>query len=265
VCKDERGSILIEFVGSFLIFVLMIISILSLVNIVTAQARMHYALTQTANTLSMYGYILHVTNIDGFMMGVQTGADTVNSEANQLIDDINEVLSGINNLDLAGIQKGAEGVQGRVGSWVVNTIKDPICAIQIIMQYGLSELESAGFELILRELMKYYLSNGDMDGDEYLKSVGINSDLEFYTFSLPGYVPAQPGQSVGSVTNIPDDNSVLLDANGNVRITVQYKIDYWFYGLQLPFSDSDNIPRLSMVQSVITKMWLGGSGDGYKK
>ena len=89
--KDERGYIILEFVGSFLLFFLLIISVLSLVNIVTVQARIHYALTQTANMLSMYGYITHVTGVDKLLIEIDRNSNTVRSEVNAQVDSINEL------------------------------------------------------------------------------------------------------------------------------------------------------------------------------
>jgi len=54
--KNEKGYITVETLGTFLPFVFLVVSILSLVNIVTVQTRVHYALTQTANTLSVYAH-----------------------------------------------------------------------------------------------------------------------------------------------------------------------------------------------------------------
>jgi len=86
--NDERGTVLIEFIGSFLLFFLLIISILSLVNIVTAQARVHYALTETANTMSMYGYV---------MSAASNAPHTASTSAPQAMQDINETLDRLNN------------------------------------------------------------------------------------------------------------------------------------------------------------------------
>ena len=46
--RDEGGYIVVETITSFLLFVLLNISILSLINIVTVQSRIHYAVTQAA-------------------------------------------------------------------------------------------------------------------------------------------------------------------------------------------------------------------------
>jgi hypothetical protein len=256
--KDNRGTILIEFVGSFLLFVLLIASILSLVTIVTLQARVHYAMTEAANTLSMYGYVLHVIGADKHLMNLNTGAQGVTDEANDLINDINDVLSDINDLDPSGIQKSAGTVKDRFVDWGSSIKNDPKAALQSVAQYGLNEGGSAIFEQLLRPLIAYYLENGDLSGEEYLTGNRVLGDLEFYDFSFTNYVPPGNGELVGHLTTIADNDSILLNKDGDVKITVRYEIEYTFGGLQLPFE-----PKLAITQSVKTKMWLNGSGDGY--
>ena len=56
------------------------------------------------------------------------------------------------------------------------------------------------------------------------------------------------------------NDSLLLDADGNVKIVVQYDVDYSFGALILPFEE----PKLHVTQEVVTKAWLGGEGEGYK-
>ena len=50
-----------------------------------------------------------------------------------------------------------------------------------------------------------------------------------------------------------------MTKDGDVRIRVDYYIDYTFGALPLPFT------RLHVTQEVTTKAWLGGEGDGYSK
>lgn len=54
---DEKAYISVETIGTFLPLVFLVVSILSLVNVAAAQARVHYALTQAANAISIYGYM----------------------------------------------------------------------------------------------------------------------------------------------------------------------------------------------------------------
>ena len=122
--------------------------------------------------------------------------------------------------------------------------------ISQLLSFGQNELRNQAFELMVRPLVGRYLMNGDMTGDEYLRSVrvvnrhtgavGLDA-LEFYQFS-----------------NLGMGNSVLIDRNGNINLTVYYEVEYTFGALPLPFN-----PTLRITQTAITKAWLNGSGAGY--
>jgi len=62
--KDERGYVIVETMGTFILFVFLMVSILSLVNIAALRAKVHHAITQAAQTLSVYSYVLE-TDIAG--------------------------------------------------------------------------------------------------------------------------------------------------------------------------------------------------------
>jgi hypothetical protein len=89
-----------------------------------------------------------------------------------------------------------------------------------------------------------------MTGDAYLRSVNVISSqtgargldaLEFFQYS-----------------NLGLGNSVLIDKDGNVNLTVEYEVEYKFGALPLPFQ-----PTLRITQTAVTKAWLNGSGRGY--
>jgi len=245
--NDEKGYIVVETVCAFIPFVLLVISILSLVNIVTLQARVHYALTQAAKTLSVYSYVLEVTGIANEMTALDNKAFKTAKEANELRDDINAVLSGIGSL------AGARELAGRVFGTGEAAIGDPETAVKTLTEFGLNEMRNQVFESVARPLVGRYLMNGDMTGDEYLRSVRVVSSnnnaivargldaLEFFQFK-----------------NLGLGNSVLIDKDGNVNLTVEYEVEYTFGALRLPFS-----PTLRITQTAVTKAWLNGSGKGY--
>ena len=54
-------------------------------------------------------------------------------------------------------------------------------------------------------------------------------------------------------------DSTLLTADGDVKIAVQYDVDYTFGALLMPAGT----PKLHVTQVVLTKAWLGGKGEGY--
>ena len=249
--KDDRGYIVVETVGTFIPFVLLIASILSLVNIVTLQARVHYALTQAANALSMYSYTLEALGIANDLTTLDNKASKVTKEANAMLKDLSGVFAGIESLsDIAGTVKSGEDVLDRAYKWGEEVVGDPEQALELLMNYGLNELRNKIFEEMARPLVGRYLANGDLTGDEYLERVGVvNSKtgvkglgaLEFYQFD-----------------NFGVGNSVLIDKDGNVKLTVEYEIEYKFGALPLPFR-----PTLKITQTAVTKAWLNGSGKGY--
>jgi hypothetical protein len=183
-----------------------------------------------------------------------TNAQRVASEANQIRDDINNILDGINSLsNIPGAVSGAGSLVNNVANVGGDIAADPKSALQHLMNYGIEELRNKVFEEILQPLIGRYLLNGGMNGNDYLESVGVVRTnrsgldavgiraLEFY-----------------KITNLGLGNSILIDHDGNINVTVEYEIIYMFGVLPLPFR-----PTLRVTQSVITKAWLNGSGEGY--
>ena len=220
---DEGGYVVVETVGTFIPFVLLVVSILSLVNIVTLQARVHNALTQTANTLSMYSYVLKAT-------GASDGLMSLDSKAAATAEGLNAVMTGIELLSKRGGFN--SGSFNSALSFAEEAAGDPKATIQGFANYGLNELRGIVFEQFARPLVGRYLANGDMSSENYLRSVRV-VNLEFI-------------------------DCVIIDRNGNVKLTVEYEIEYTFGALRLPFG-----PTLKVRQTCVTKAWLGGSGEGY--
>ena len=227
--KDERGYIVVETIGSFLLFVLLVLSILSLINIVAVQARIHYALTQTAQTISMYSYTLDVIGVADAVANNAAQAERVEQES----DEFKQNLSA-----------------DQTGGWASDAAADPESSIQALLNYALRESGNAVFGDLVRPLVGHYLSNGSMSGEEYLQAAHIIGGLEGLEFGGVGLL--DPDEMEG-------DDSTLLTSDRDVKIVVQYDIDYSFGALMLPFGE----PKLHVTQEVRTKAWLGGKGEGY--
>jgi len=252
--SGEEGYIVVETVGAFVPFVLLVISILSLVNIVALQARVHYALTQAAGTLSMYSYVLEVTGVANDLTALDNKAYRVASKANAIRDDVNALLSGMESFSGIGgaMEHGGSAVE-RIYSWGEEAVGDPQGTVQDLMNYGLDELRNQLFEAMVRPLVGRYLANGDISGDEYLRSARVvgssGGNVEL------GGLAAMEFHKWG---NLGLRNSVMIDRNGNVKLVVYYEVEYTFGGLRLPFG-----PTLKITQTAVTKAWLNGSGKGY--
>ena len=240
--KDESGYIVVETVGSFTLFVLLIASILSLVNIATLQARVHYALTQTAETLSMYSYTLEVTGVAGHLANLNRNANNVRVEADTFksnFDDLMNAMQSFGNghFDPVGVVQVAKNTGGQVGGWIKNTANDPKKTIGQILCVPLDDWRNAAAaKVLLTPMVERYLSNGEQSGDAYLRSVNVVDGMDGLTF----------------------DGSVIIDSNGDVVIVARYDVEYTFGALPLPFR-----PVLNITQTVKTKAWLNGNGKGY--
>ena len=251
ICSDEGGYVVVETVGAFVPFVLLVISILTLVNIVAVQARVHYALTQATNTISMYCYTLEVLGIADDLATNAKIADNVASEANAMKNDINSVLTGIGSMsDASSALDSGGNIINRAYGWGEEAVGDPKAVLEMLLNYGVKELKDKLFEELARPLVGRYLANGSMTGDEYLTGAGVVNKktgqsglgaLEFY-----------------QIGNLGMGNSTLIDKDGNVKMVAEYEILYTFGGLPLPFN-----PTLKVTQTVVTKAWLNGSGKGY--
>ena len=246
--RDEKGHIVVETVGTFVPLVLLVISILSLVNIITVQARIHYALTQAANTLSIYCYTLEVMGVADTLIALDEKASVVPRDTEAMKRDLSSVFTAIGSLS-SGNDGGISASETLGGN--EETSGNPMAVIEILMNYGKNELRNQLFEELARPLVGRYLANGLLSGDAYLRRAGI---VNSRTGSRG--IDALEFHQLG---NFGTGNSVLIDANGNVKLTVEYEVDYTFGALPLPFKLT-----LRITQTAVTKAWLGGSGTGYR-
>ena len=248
---DENGYIVVETIGAFIPFLLLVVSILSLVNIVAVQARVHYALTQAANTLSMYCYTLELLGVANDLTELDGKAYRAKTDIDEIKDNITTVISVFDSSSIMeGIDEKTEAVE-RVVDAGENIFEDPAAVLKNLMCYGIDSLWDMLFSEMVRPLVGRYLSNGELSGNGYLLRVGVvnNHTKKTGLAALEFYHHADKKL----------ESSSLIDKDGNVKLVVEYEIEYTFWGLKLPFR-----PTLRIAQTVVTKAWLNGSGKGYK-
>lgn len=248
---------MVETILCFTLFVFLMMSILSLINIVTVQARVHYAITQAAETISMYSYTLDAMGVSDHLINSAGQADSVQSEIDGFAGNVNQVIKAIETLNVKGIGEAGSDLYQRGSQLAQRAENDPEALLQNLMNYGLQKGGSAVFGSLVRPLVGRYLGNGGLSGDEFLRAFRVVDGLDgldFYTFNILGW-----DSENHRVLTSPRDDSMLLTRGGDVRIVVSYKIDYTFGALPLPFGE------LTVTQEAVTKAWLGGSGEGYPK
>ena len=135
------GYIVVETTCSFLLFVLLIFSILSIINIVTIQARVHYALTQTAETLSLYSYVLERTGLAEHMLNSAAKAEDMQGELDQMKASINGVIDGLEQLEPSQVGTHGKAAVEQGKTWVQKTTTGPKAVLQDVLNYALKNAE----------------------------------------------------------------------------------------------------------------------------
>jgi hypothetical protein len=111
--KNENGYIVIETLMSFLPFFILMMFILSLVQIVALESHVHYALTQTAQEISIHSYVSKagggregsLENIKDFVMGINGffKAPSDLSVSDESISNIAGYADGVSEYDILNI------------------------------------------------------------------------------------------------------------------------------------------------------------------
>lgn len=246
--RNEGGYIVVETIASFLLFVLLNISILSLINIVTVQSRIHYALTQAAETVSMYTYTLNVMGVTDHITENARKASKVEDSINTVKTHINDVIDAVDKLNASDAIEGGKALYNDATSAIDSVKEDPEAAFQYFLNYGLQEGLDELFAQALRPLVGRYLANGSMSGDQFLKTFHVEGGLNGLKFNDFDAFDLQTTKS---------NDSRFLTGDENVKIVLEYDIDYTFGALPLPFA------KLHITQEAMTRAWLNGAGKGY--
>lgn len=257
--KDQRGYIVVETIGAFLLFVFLNISILSLINIVVVQSRVHYALTQSAQTLSMYTYALEATGVAKHIVASSDRADKVAQSSDEMVANVNKLIAALEDWDADGFTNAANDIYNQSYGIAERIVDDPKGVLQNLLNFGLSKGGSFALGECVRPLMGWYLRGKAGSGEKFLEDYhvvdGLNG-LTFYTMDTIGYNNVTKRFTSGS-----KNDSLLIDKNENLCLVVQYDIDYAFGALPLPDEFGG---KLHVTQMVTTKTWLNGHGEGYQ-
>lgn len=237
--KKNGGYIVVETVLTFMLFVLLVTSILSLIGIVTIQARVHYALTQTANELSMYSYVIDALGLSDHIKKLDETGTEVQEKIDGVLSDLDTIEHSVTAVpgDTGEFFDNLDALENAVGS-LANTAQevmdDPKGTFVNIVRYGLNGAKNRVMqELVMRPMLTKYLKNGEQSADTYLKACGVSAGMNGIDLS----------------------ESVFIDSNGYITVIASYEIDYTFGMLPLPFT------KINVEQTAKTAAWLGGKGE----
>lgn len=234
--KDQGGYIVVETIGAFLLFTLLVVSILSLINIVTVQTRIHYALTQTANELSMYSYVIDALGLSADIKALDETGQKVQGEIDGVRKDLDTIKNGLTTPPRSTTQffddlDAVVDAVGSLGGTAQGILQDPKGTFVDVVRYGLDTAKNHMMQkYVIRPMLAKYLENGGQDANSFLIGAGIEGGLD----------------------GILLDQSKFIDTAGDITIVASYTIDYTFGALPLPFA------KIQVEQTAKTKAWLGG-------
>jgi len=230
---NEGGYIVVETLFSFTMLIMVMFIIISLINIVAIQSRIHFAISQTAQEMSMYAYVTKCLSKDEeeYDPGLSGGLDWVASSKGAL-----DTLSG-----------GITNFSNNIAAGMTGFFFDSYAAD--LMRVVAAAPDAAKRQLVMEDAVKdvfvNYLSldstQSAAQANEYLSASGV--------YSIDGAIL---GLDAISFSNSDGVSSTMLDSNGDTVVTVAYKIRFNIYNIiPLPL-------YLDMEQTVRTKAWLGG-------
>jgi len=266
----NKGSILIESVLGLAIYVAVMAIVLGLINVMVVQARMQHAITQTALTLSMYSYVFEITGIAPVLQALdgraEQGRDTIRGVV-QNVDMIVEQVTEIGTQDNVTLEDvvdmGNTAIEAAM-PWVQNP-SAIVTEIRRVLSAGgdavLFELWSSLVTMLVRPMVEWHLSDGQISGHDFLLSMNVVHGMDGLRFKYP--YDGNAGFLMGLWSGITGEEenrqrTVIIDRDNNIRIFVQYDIDL-FWGV-FP----TQLTRLTVSQSAVTRAWLSGYGGGYR-
>mgnify|MGYP004536903303 FL=1 len=217
-----KGAFAIETLISVTIFMMAILALMMFTVIIRTEARMQYALNQTAKEISSYYYVLDKTGL-GF--GVK---------GNRNVEDMNKLIDGVSNLTK----------EEKTGNWKIDDFsnindiyqlikdKDPLTVIKSVFQYAAATgINSKISELIApplcQALMPKYIA-GD-NTDKYLQSMGVGNSIEDVNFSQSDFMGDEESINLVAVYKINTKSITFGMIDQELTICQTASVKAWKY------------------------------------
>ena len=250
--KSEKASITIEATISLTAFAFLIITLLSVVNICIAQAKIGMAINSAAKEISHYSYLYALTGLAESHANIASSAAETEADINEVLGDVNTVFTEMQNLgsdvksnpsDISGILEDAKGLSSsssNLKTSVENLAKDPKGVMfglaQILANDGwnlaMSRLVAAPLSKVL--VQKNLATTTDGDANAYLKFLGV--------------VPDGKGSYIDGLDF--SKSHLFVDGSNEIKINVSYDIKIIAL-LPIDF-------KFHFNQTAVTHGWLCG-------
>lgn len=255
--KNEKGVVIIEATIALSAFMFFIVTILTIVNICYAQAKIGTALNETAKELSEYSYLYALTGINERQAKIYGETEKVRSEMEQsiqgigdLYDALKEGTEDVSNIDMTNLSESIDKIKADVEAGskaksqleaVFDEIADDPKAFLIgfgkllgnsAFDYGKSKLIAAP---ITKCMMKRHLkSEKNGDCESFLKALKV--------------VQGSDGKYIDGIRF--DDSVLFPNGEHSIKLVAKYKVKV------IPLLPIDM--EFEFCQSAETNGWFGG-------
>lgn len=257
--KSESGAVTVEATISLSAFMLLIVTILTIINICIAQARISYAINTTAKEISQYSYLYALTGLNESQAKLAEAGKKDTLPINQVFNDLNTMYNEIENLGDSGLSSDSN-VEDIANKWdeiakSLSSLKDSGTAVisdietiadnpkQIIFGVaklaGNTAMDAAKSKLITEPLAKAMCKKHLVDAkggdvEAYLKRLGVVPDVTGSYYK---------GLDFNGSTLFPDgSNKIKICVSYNIKVIALLPINYSFH----------------FHQTAITHGWLAG-------
>jgi len=251
--KDERGAIIIEGTLILPFFMFAIITVLSIVNICFAQAKIGTALNETAKEISEYSYLYGLTGLDKKQQQLYAEGENARASIDQISSGVSELFSAASSIgntvttsasdplsysdaynSISGdIESGQNGISNISGG-AESLVSDPTSILKMLENEGIEWLKSYIVSKMAPVFVKKHMVRSSTDSSEsFLKYLGI----------VPKDGSYMDGLDFG-------DSVIFLNGSEEIKIIARYQIQV----IQLLGIDI----KLDFVQCGATKAWFEG-------
>ncbi len=266
--KDESGAAAIEAVLGLTFFMLSVLAIMMMSMVIRVEAKMQYALDQTARELATDYYLLDAVGVAQFTSGKSTnGANQTLEEANSLINNVIDFSgnvedtagsiqatmdSGINGVTMDQIQavgtnaEQCASLAKQIGQNLKNIGDDPAAQVKAIVNVfahtlGNKVLSYYVAPQLCRMIVPKYIASTSDATDKWLASVGVMYE--------------GVDENIVGLDAIDFSKSTLLTDGRTIELIAIYPIDL----KRLTFGMIDS--QIVLRQTATTAAWVVPNGD----
>lgn len=209
--KREKGSLTVEAILFLIPFMCAFLTLINAARFVQAEMLLHHAVTQTAKQISMYSYILTMTNIASQMQETNRKSAEFISNTDAAIDSVAEFAEALGSVggDLAANVENVINKAETMGDTLTDYFSDPeeiMSGALAVVKRGYSRSVMTWVAgAITRGCIRETLGKISDDPDEYLKNIGIVDGMDGLDFSKSKWVTNDEGK-------------------GNIDIVVSYRM-----------------------------------------